>query len=442
MLDAARSGQTLRVDYLLSRWPDLVDYRSPAEGVSALHGAASSGFEDTVTTLLQKGADCNAVSPIRGTPLCVAAAKGKVNIVQLLLEKHRAEIDAPAGCYGSPLHAACISGSVEAAKLLLKADGKMKHWSRCAPLSKTPDTFEQYKLLQCQPLSLAAYYGQYGMITYLTSEIIQAPEGLSYYYAHEPTLLWLEENLATVETPAFREAVGFAIRAGKDYSLKCILDSPLHTLAVLQKTNDRGDTPLIEAVVHGSTACVAVLFEKGASLSDKDKEGYMAIDLAEFHQHHDVVAYLKGPALRAKIVYEACEGSTYRLEKLLEDLPDCKALIEAADNFGITPLMAAAEKGRLGSVKILVNKGASVSAERNFGLRAVDMARSNGHKEVAEYLEEQEPKPLADTAPSMAGIPTFKPPPLPLRPALGLPATNEESSKSKTRPFRRRGRGK
>ena len=87
------------------------------DGLTALHHAALSGFEDIVERLLKAGSDVNAYSKTFGTPLCLAALKRRSNVVSLLLA-NRAKADHDGAGLGSPLHAACCSGDIAIVKAL------------------------------------------------------------------------------------------------------------------------------------------------------------------------------------------------------------------------------------------------------------------------------------------------------------------------------------
>lgn len=99
-----------------------LDYRGEY-GLTGLHYAAMSGFEDVVSLLIEKGADINAMSPELGTPLCLAALKSRSNIVALLLKK-RALVHTATDYLGTALHCAAWAGDPKTLKLLLEKGAK------------------------------------------------------------------------------------------------------------------------------------------------------------------------------------------------------------------------------------------------------------------------------------------------------------------------------
>ena len=71
-------------------------------------------------------------------------------------------------------------------------------------------------------------------------------------------------------------------------------------------------------------------------------------------------------------------GDLNQLENALANGAD----INAANNFGLTPLMMAAYHGRAEMVKALVERGADVNAVDNGGLTAARLAKDAGHEET------------------------------------------------------------
>jgi hypothetical protein len=82
LLRAAAQGQLPRVQHLLRLGAD-VDFADDS-GFTALHHAVSSGFEDCVKELIDKGADIN-VATSCGVALNIAADKGRSHVAEILL---------------------------------------------------------------------------------------------------------------------------------------------------------------------------------------------------------------------------------------------------------------------------------------------------------------------------------------------------------------------
>ena len=83
-----------------------------------------------------------------------------------------------------------------------------------------------------------------------------------------------------------------------------------------------------------------------------------------------------------------------RIQALIKDSPD---LIKAPDRKGETLLQAAAAKGKLAVVKVLLDSGAAVDGLQQPGLTPLHYAAANGHKTIVDLLLSKGAKPDAQT---------------------------------------------
>jgi ankyrin repeat protein len=83
-----------------------------------------------------------------------------------------------------------------------------------------------------------------------------------------------------------------------------------------------------------------------------------------------------------------------RIQALIKDSPD---LINAPDRKGETLLQAAAAKGKLAIVKLLLENGAAVDGLQQPGLTPLHYAAANGHKAVVDLLLSKRAKASAET---------------------------------------------
>jgi ankyrin repeat protein len=116
-LRSVKGGLTPRVRHLLQTGAD-IDCQDDT-GLSALHIAVATGFEDVVDLLLQMGADINALHPTAGTPLCLAASKERSHIIRKLIAA-RADVNRAPEQGATPLHWASLHGDVELLTSLLR----------------------------------------------------------------------------------------------------------------------------------------------------------------------------------------------------------------------------------------------------------------------------------------------------------------------------------
>lgn len=118
--DLAALGRAMELHTLLEGEPAAA--RSVSEdGFTPLHFAAFLGGPETITVLVDAGADVGAVSTGAMTvqPLHSAAASGSVEAVRALLDSG-ADADARQGGGFTPLHEAALNGNVEMATLLVE----------------------------------------------------------------------------------------------------------------------------------------------------------------------------------------------------------------------------------------------------------------------------------------------------------------------------------
>ena len=111
--------------------------------------------------------------------------------------------------------------------------------------------------------------------------------------------------------------------------------------------------------------------------------------------------------------FSAQNGHVRCLQRLLELGVDR----DPRDEEGRTPLHLSALASALDSVKVLAAAGADVSAKSTNGKTAAQMAKANGHTEVARYLVEQSVQRARSTAATGPSSSQAAAPPAP-RPAL------------------------
>ena len=156
-------------------------------------------------------------------------------------------------------------------------------------------------------------------------------------------------------------------------------DTPLHTAcrkgktiqvdAVLQQSragidvpNGQGATGLAIAAEHGHHQVVQLLLKSGARKDSVSAMGWTPLCLAARHGHADVV------------------------EELLDWRVDIEASVLENEFKGWTPLHCAAHNGHLPIVALLVKARANRNAMTSKGQSASELALSNTHPAVAQYL--------------------------------------------------------
>jgi cytohesin len=451
-----------------------------------------------VEALLAHGVDVNALSDVYGTPICLAAAKGRDNVFRILLNA-RANIHANAGGFGSLLHAACCSGDVEIVKALLERGfsvGLVRTFSdyvldgmnvfRDAPFPSSETDY--LRLASYTPLHVATIFDRRELISYLIDKGVKMNSiSETWQVKTDPESLMKIEELgsrnggrtALMLAAALGrcEVIQLLLQAGADPNanddcgytalhyaacsgiLKCLevlvqgnaminaVDrvgfTPIaiatwyghsdhvkylavHGADLEISTNESNWTPLILAALEGSTACLRILLERGASMERRDKDGYTALALAAWKGHADCIEYLasqgadietQGEPSWTPLHVAACQGQLECLKVLIrfgasisnKEKRGCTALaiaarfghteciqylasqgadFESLDEDGDTPLLIAAYFGSVADVKALIDLGANLRARNSKGRTALKVAEQRGHREIVEVLEE------------------------------------------------------
>lgn len=212
--------------------------------------------------LIHGGANVNQVAKNGATPLFVAAEKGFVEGVTLLLAVPGIELDRALSDGTTPLHIASQKGHVSVVELLIKAR---------AQANKTKKT-------GATPLYEAVEHNQLEVVRRLC-----LIEGIAV-------------NKATIDGWA---PIHIAAANGQETIIQLLLNagSDVNLLA-------RGMTPLMVAAARGCISVVKILCERHADLSLKNPNGRTAYQLARENSKTDVInflARLSGLALEERV---------------------------------------------------------------------------------------------------------------------------------------------
>lgn len=204
-------------------------------------------------------------------------------------------------------------------------------------------------------------------------------------------------------------ALEFLIEKGADVNASAKGILPIHVAALLGKAKvvkalltgkadvnsaqvDTGARPLDFAVINGDMATIRLLLERGAIVNAVNKSGTPALHGATWSDEIFNLLLEHGADPKMKqtegttTLHKACqEGSTALVAKLIPLQRD----LEARDGADFTPLLNAAEAGRLDLLKLLVAAGANLKATEQTGSGALNLAAGSQSFEVVKFLVEQ-----------------------------------------------------
>ena len=319
-LHELRVRQPIRMMRELQSLEDNVDHVFYDE-LTAMHFAAWYGFPECVEILVENAADVNATSFKYGTPLCVAAFRGHLHIVDALLSKYHASMDVDGGWLGSPLHAACLrqselDGPVESHLLqrLLKHGGNLcgskrvnlDFWAHHRERPSAPDAMHCY--LDGHPIHIASYFGQKIAVDRFLNQGAGIDSGAylgeaserenheiqdltplmlaSMRYSNVSTLITLLKKGASTE---LQDSIGFtallyAASHNSQQSTRRLI-TLINSGSDINAMSHEGFTALTVAARNGHAHCFSILRDAGANIFSIDKGSWTAVKHAYSNGH-------------------------------------------------------------------------------------------------------------------------------------------------------------
>ncbi|EEQ35315.1 pfs [Microsporum canis CBS 113480] len=361
-------------------------------GISALCLAAIYGHLGTVKYLLKKGAKPEGMIKLgQRTPLLLAAAEGgkdSEEIIESLLE-NGANVNAMDGFKQTALHFVARNGFHTSAKALLK--------QRAMPSPAASDG--------STPLSWAASNGHEDIVKLLLKYNVdpncrdnagRTPLSWAAGNGHQPVARLLLDDHRNVDQNCQDKDGGTPLSWAATNGHISIIELLLDHNVDLNCQNKDGSTPLSWAAINGHKAIVELLLKHNIDPNCQDNNGRISLLWAAGYGHESVVELL----LRQKnidinfqdkkggtpLAWAAGNGHKSVVELLLRQKninPNCQ------DKEGGTPISWAATNGHKSIVRLLLDQNIDPNCQDMHGGTPLSWAATNGHEPVVELLLRQ-----------------------------------------------------
>ncbi len=389
LIEATENDNTEIIEVLLKEGADI--NATNEDGQTALVIAAEKGHIETVQVLLTTpGINIDAANNKDGsTALMFAAQNGHTNIVNTLIDKG-ADVNAANNKYGSTaLMFAALCGNTEIVNNLIDKDANVnatdKDGLTALMITAATGHVDIVQILLDKGIDInAADHGNF------TALMFAANKG------HTETVKTLLKKGANVNAASHNSPTALMMAAGAGHV--DIVQILLKENAEIDATAGRGDTALTLAASTGNTETVRVLLAAGANVNDT------AITLALDNGHTETVEALFGKSTNTNTADKSGSmvlmGDSTMLmdEEQKESLNDqliiavsnedqnlITSLLQKgadpnfADKDGDTPLMYAAMNGHREIVKLLIKNKADVNAKNKSGRTALTDAAVHHH---------------------------------------------------------------
>ena len=353
---ASRHSTQKILEFLLERKEISVNALNNSNQTPLMHACLDGGHLDKIKTLINNGANIKVKDNHGASVLHVASQKSKPEIVEFFLKFTEISVNATDNNNQTPLMHACLNGgSFDNIQMLIQngADvtARDNHGATLLHIASYKSKREVVELFLklYKPAANAVDYNNQTPLMFACSDEDRFDN-----------IVALVNNGADIK---LRNNYGatllhFASHKSSAKVLKFLLG--FNELCVNATNNDH-QTPLMFACLDGGRLeNIQTLILHGADTKVKDIKGSSLLHFASFWSKQEVVDFFT---------------------------KQNEVSVNANDNHNYTPLMYACFRGgRLDNIKTLVNKGANLKAEDNYGATVLHIASRNSKQEVVEYL--------------------------------------------------------
>ncbi|BFY98557.1 hypothetical protein BsWGS_01597 [Bradybaena similaris] len=398
LLEGARQADLTRVKKYLSL--DIINFKHPYTGDSALHCAAASPFpkrKPVVELLIRKGANLNDKNKDYLAPLHIAADKAHYDVMDVLL-KHGAKVNVLDGLGQTALHRVGQQGNMQACRLLMSYAVDSSIVSVQGYTAAQLATENIQKLLREDPpvggtdvdiqLLEAAKAGDLELVKLVATNLHavncrdvdgrhSTPLHFAAGYNRVSVVEYLLEHGADVHA---KDKGGLVpLHNACSYGHYEVTELLIKHGACVNVADLWKFTPLHEAASKGKFEICKILLKHGADPNKKNRDGHTPLDLVK-EGDQDVADLLRGDAA---LLEAAKKGNLARVQKLATD-----ENINCRDTQGrnSTPLHLAAGYNNVEVAEFLLENGADVNAQDKGGLIPLHNASSYGHVDIAALL--------------------------------------------------------
>ena len=356
---ACSYGKLELVQYLVDNYPDMLTIRDE-EGQSPFLQTGFSGSVEVVKYLMSRGCDVYDKGSSGRTVLHNACNKGKLELVQYLVDNHPDMLTIRDKTGQSPFILTGFSGSVELVKYLI---------SRGCDVYDKDSSGRTVLHHACQEgkLELVQYlvdnYSEMLTIRYKTGISPFLQTGFSGSVELVKYLISRGCDVYDKDSSG-RTVLHHACDKGKLELVQYLVDNHPDMLTIRDKT---GQSPFILTGFSGSVELVKYLKSRGCDVYDKGNDGWT-------------------------VLHNACDKGKLELVQYLVD--NYSEMLTIRDKTGISPFLQTGFSGSVQLVKYLMSRGCDVYDKDSSGRTVLHKACGKGKLELVQYLVDNHPDML------------------------------------------------